>query len=211
MTTTASSNHSASHPHFASFPKPDHANPHDHTSPYKHDHTADQSSPAAPPGYHKPSHASTDPTPLSHSHSNPIHLPSHAHAHTHAHIATPHPMASTLGYLDAHVPAFAKHHKEYTVQHDFRRAKRDARQSLDSPIPELAESETDEQHHQRLSEEEERRRIAEMLERERIEKEEQRRRTAEMGRAKWEEVVREREAARKRSGAFEDGEGGEGL
>jgi len=39
--------------------------------------------------------------------------------------------------MDKHVPVFAKHHNEYTVNANFRTAKREARHSLvDSPIPE---------------------------------------------------------------------------
>ncbi|KIV83030.1 hypothetical protein PV11_05090 [Exophiala sideris] len=63
-------------------------------------------------------------------HAHPPHLP-------HLHVATPHPLASTTEFLDKHVPAFAKHHHEYTVNANFRSAKREARHSLvNSPIPE---------------------------------------------------------------------------
>jgi hypothetical protein len=99
-------------------------------------------------------------------------------------------MTTALGYLDNHVPSFAKHHKEYTVQHDIRRAKRDARKSADSPIPEMVE----EPH--TMTEEEEMR-LFEVQERLRREKEEQ----ACKDKEAWEEVIKEREAARRRSGS----------
>lgn len=99
-------------------------------------------------------------------------------------------MSAAIGYLDHHVPSFAKHHKEYTVQHDFRRAKKDARRSIDSPIPELVE----EPH---VMSEEEEKKLFEIQERERREKAEQARKDKEA----WEEILREREAAARRSGA----------
>jgi hypothetical protein len=116
-------------------------------------------------------------------------------------------MQHALGYLDTHVPAFGRHHAEYTLQHDFARAKRDALRAsvsttgsatssinspIESPIPELVE----EPGYVRKSVEEERRLFKEL--------EAQRRK--EMDRLAWEEVVREREAARRRSGASERGE-----
>ncbi|KAL6246140.1 hypothetical protein RBB50_007293 [Rhinocladiella similis] len=63
------------------------------------------------------------------------------HPHTpqipHLHIATPHPLSAATQYLDKHVPVFAKHHTEYSVNRAARTAKREARHSLlDSPIPE---------------------------------------------------------------------------
>jgi hypothetical protein len=118
-------------------------------------------------------------------------------------------MQHALGYLDTHVPAFGRHHAEYTLQHDFTRAKRDAMRAststsgsrgsvgsmnspIESPIPELVE----EPGYVRKSVEEEQRLFREL--------EVERRK--EMDREAWEEVVREREAARRRSGAFERGE-----
>ncbi|KIW10928.1 hypothetical protein PV08_10227 [Exophiala spinifera] len=75
-----------------------------------------------------------------------------AHAHhashmPHIHIPTPHPVAATAQFLDKHVPVFAKHHTEFSVNKAARAAKREARHSLvDSPIPEY-ESDHDQQQH----------------------------------------------------------------
>ena len=188
MATTATNSGRQNHPQFSDFPQPTHTVSHEHISAYTHNHHHD-----APTGYHAPHHISSDPTPLAHSQSHPVPLPSrHTHSFPHPHIATPHPMAAALGYLDNHVPAFAKHHKEFTVQHDFRRAKRDARKSIDSPIPEAFE----EPNSVIMTEEEEKRRF-ELEERARHEKEEQSCKDNEA----WEEVLREREAARRRSGS----------
>lgn len=172
MTTTASAPSRKPDLHFSDLPKPTHTVSHDHLPAYAHQHQADH-----PPGYHAPRHTSTEPVPLTHSHS-------------HSHIATPHPLSAALGYLDHHVPSFNKHHKEYTVQHDFRRAKKDARKSVDSPIPEMVEEPNT------MTEEEEKR-LFEIEERARREAEEQARKDKEA----WDEVVKEREAARRRSGA----------
>ncbi|OAP58624.1 hypothetical protein AYL99_07714 [Fonsecaea erecta] len=60
------------------------------------------------------------------------------HHHSHIHIATPHPLAAATNFLDKHVPLFAKHHAEFSAQHEIRAAKREARHSLvESPIPEI--------------------------------------------------------------------------
>lgn len=63
--------------------------------------------------------------------------PNHHHHH-HIHIPTPHPLVATTSFLDKHVPLFAKHHTEFSVNHDARAAKREARRSrIDSTIPEV--------------------------------------------------------------------------
>lgn len=98
-------------------------------------------------------------------------------------------MSAALGYLDHHIPSFAKHHKEYTLQHEMKRAKRDARQSVDHPIPELVE----EPNH--MTEEEEKR-LFDIEEHARRERELQ----ALKDKEAWDEVVQQREAARQRSG-----------
>ncbi|KIW74989.1 hypothetical protein Z517_11760 [Fonsecaea pedrosoi CBS 271.37] len=70
---------------------------------------------------------------------NPTNASWHSQAHHHhIHIATPHPLAAATNFLDKHVPLFAKHHAEFSTQHEIRTAKREARHSLvESPIPEL--------------------------------------------------------------------------
>lgn len=57
--------------------------------------------------------------------------PSHSHhSHHHIHIPTPHPLAAATSFLDKHVPLFAKHHNEFSVNHEARAARREARRSL---------------------------------------------------------------------------------
>jgi len=64
--------------------------------------------------------------------------PSTHHHHHHIHIPTPHPLPATASFLDKHVPLFAKHHTEFSVNHEARAAKREARRSLvDTAIPEV--------------------------------------------------------------------------
>jgi len=61
-----------------------------------------------------------------------------SHTHHHIHIPTPHPLAAATSFLDKHVPLFAKHHNEYTVNHDARAARREARRNhATDAIPEV--------------------------------------------------------------------------
>jgi hypothetical protein len=97
--------------------------------------------------------------------------------HPHAHIDTPHPISSTISYLD-HIPTFAKHHQEYKVQHSFTAAKREARRSVGgTPIPELINEDLRE-------EPEPQKRTAEEIARDQ---------------AEWEAICRAREAATRRN------------
>lgn len=53
---------------------------------------------------------------------------------------TPHPQHNNTGFLDSHSSKFRQAHHEYTVNHDFRAAKKEARKaSRDTQIPELME------------------------------------------------------------------------
>ncbi|KEF53630.1 uncharacterized protein A1O9_10029 [Exophiala aquamarina CBS 119918] len=60
---------------------------------------------------------------------SPSHSPS-SHRHHHIHIPTPHPLAAATSFLDKHVPLFSKHHNEFSVNHEARAARREARRSL---------------------------------------------------------------------------------
>jgi hypothetical protein len=78
------------------------------------------------------------PSPAQNPHSATWASSSPSNHHHHIHIPTPHPLAATASFLDKHVPLFAKHHTEFSVNHDARVAKREARRNrVDSPIPEI--------------------------------------------------------------------------
>lgn len=106
---------------------------------------------------------------------------------------TPHPTvahAKTFGgpvsYLDSHSSHFRHVHSEYTVNHDFKAAKKAARNTKDTQIPELSEDPEDF-----------------MTEEERLE---QRKRD----RAEWDRIMAAREAARRRN-TFSSNEDAEAL